>query len=145
MSHDQQTVHRPAGHTHHHHGEHSHDGHTHHHADHSHAEATTPHFHYQAGEVHTQPAVLDIGEDTGALILFTTPELHGYEIDVSPKGRDDQRVHTAVLERVVNGKTLFAALYMSLEVGEYTIWKTATEPGGEFSIVGGQVSYLDWR
>jgi hypothetical protein len=129
----------------HHHHEHSHEGHSHpHHHGHSHEEHTHYH-HYHPDEVHTAHAVLDIGGDTGALILYTNPELKGWEIDVSPKGHDNTRVHTAVLEREVNGETLFAALYMSLEAGNYTIWKTATEPGGEFSIVGGQVSYLDWR
>lgn len=130
---------------HHHHHEHGLDGHHHHHHDgEHHHDYSGQHFHYHPAEVHTEHAVLDIGEDTGALILYTKPELLGWEIDVSPKGKDYQRTHTAVLKRVVNGETIFAALYMSLEVGDYTIWKSENEPGGEFTIVSGQVTQLDW-
>ena len=38
--------------------------------------------------VHTEHAVLDIGEDIGALVIYTQKELRGKQIDVSPKGHD---------------------------------------------------------
>src|SRR6266699_3447548 len=38
--------------------------------------------------VHTENAVLDIGEDIGALVIYTGQEMLGKEIEVSPKGND---------------------------------------------------------
>jgi hypothetical protein len=92
--------------------------------------------------VHTENAVLDIGEDIGALVIYTGQELLGKEIEVSPKGNDAQKIHTAVLERKVNGRTMFAALFLELPEGDYII---LTTPPSEITIVGGQVAELDWR
>lgn len=93
-------------------------------------------------QVHTGAAVLDIGQDIGALIIYTREELRGKEIEVSPKGNHAHRVHTAVLERRVNGRTVFAALFLALPAGDYTIWST---PIGEITIDGGAVAEVDWR
>jgi hypothetical protein len=71
---------------------------------------------------HTESVVLDIGDDVGALILYTPAELHGHEIEVSRLGDDAGRVHSAVLERSVNGRTLYAAVYPELPEGDYRVW-----------------------
>jgi len=90
--------------------------------------------------VHTENAVLDIGEDIGALVIYTGQELLGKEIEVSPKSHDAQKIHTAVLERKVNGRTLFAALFLELPQGDYI---TLTTPSSEITIIGGQVAELN--
>ncbi len=92
--------------------------------------------------VHTENAVLDIGEDIGALVIYTGREMLGKEIEVSLKGNDTQKTHTAVLERKVNGRTTFAALFLALPEGEYI---TLSTPSSEITIIGGQVTELDWR
>jgi hypothetical protein len=92
--------------------------------------------------VHTEHAVLDIGQDVGALIIYTRQELLGEEIEVSPKGNDAHRVHTQVLERRANGRTVFAALFLALPAGDYTIW---SNPAADVTIIGGEVAQLDWR
>ena len=96
-------------------------------------------------QVHTEHAVLDIGQDIGALVIYTGAVQRREEIEVSLKGLDGKRVHTAVLERRFNGNTFFAALFMSLSAGDYTIWKDDTHPGGAVTIVGGRVAEVDWR
>ena len=60
---------------------------------------------------HPESVVLDIGDDVGALILYTSPEHHTDEIEVSLLGADPaaRRVHSAVLERQLNGRTFYAA------------------------------------
>jgi len=90
--------------------------------------------------VHAEHAVLDIGEDIGALVIHTNEELRGKEIEVSQKGNDAKKVHTAVWERRVNGRTVFAGIYPSLPAGEYIIWTT---PSSEVRIIGGQVAEVD--
>jgi hypothetical protein len=86
--------------------------------------------------------VLDIGEGVGALVIYTGPEMLGKEIEVSPKGNYALKIHTAILERKVNGRTLFAALFLELPEGDYI---TLTTPSSEITIIGGQVTELYWR
>jgi hypothetical protein len=95
--------------------------------------------------VHTEHAVLDIGDDVGALIIYCRLELLGRQIDVSLRGYEWQRTHTDVLERRVNNRPIFAALFQSLRVGDYVIWGNSQEPIGEVTITGGQVAEIDWR
>jgi len=92
--------------------------------------------------VHTENAVLDIGEDIGALVIYTSQEMLGKEIEVCPKVNNAQKIHTAVLERKVNGLTMFAALFLALPQGDYV---TLSTPSIEITIVGGQVAELNWR
>jgi hypothetical protein len=91
--------------------------------------------------VHTENAVLDIGEDIGALVIYTGQEMLGIEIEVSPKSNQVLRIHTAVLERKVNGRRMFAALFLELPEGDYI---TLTTPSSEITITGGQVAELNW-
>ena len=99
--------------------------------------------HFQ--RVHTEHAVLDIGEDVGALIIYTPGALLGKEIEVSPRGHDERKVHTQVLERVQNGRTMYAALYLELPAAEYIIWDDDLKPVDQVTIIGGHVAELDWR
>ena len=92
--------------------------------------------------IHTEYAVLDIGQDIGALVIYTREELRGKQIDVSPKGNNWHKVHTDVLERRVNGHPVFAALFLELPAGDYTILST---PTSEVTIFRGQVTEVDWR
>ena len=90
---------------------------------------------------HAESVVLDIGDDVGALILYTTAEHHTQEIEVSPLDADPgvRRVHSAVLERNVNGRTVFAATYPELRAGEYEVW---CEGRPRFTIHAGAVAEL---
>ena len=92
--------------------------------------------------VHTGHAVLDIGQDVGALVVYTRKELLGEEIEVSIKGNDAKRIHTAIHERKVNGRSIFAGLFLALPVGEYIIW---VHPSCEITIVGGRVAEVNWH
>jgi hypothetical protein len=93
--------------------------------------------------IHTEHAVLDIGEDIGALVIYTGEEFRGKEIQISLKGSNSARlVHTAVWERRFNGRVVFAGIYPSLPVGDYIIW---THPSREVTIVAGSVAEVDLR
>ena len=95
--------------------------------------------------VHTESVVLDIGQDVGALIIYTKAELHGRVIEVSPQGSSAKRVHVEVLARRINGRPVFAAVFPGLRAGEYDIWANAPNPSGTVTIVGGEVATVDWR
>jgi hypothetical protein len=70
---------------------------------------------------HSEAVVLDIGEDVGALVLYTPAELFGHEIEVSPPGNATARTHSAVLERSCNNRVFYAAVYPELPAGEYQV------------------------
>ena len=94
--------------------------------------------------VHPETVVLDIGQDVGALIIYTKAELRGREIEVSPRG-SATRVHVEVLERRINGRPVFAAVFPGLRAGDYDIWENFPKSGGTVTIVGGEVATVDWR
>lgn len=95
--------------------------------------------------LHTGYAVVDIGEEVGALIIYFRPEMHGQQIDLSPREREWQRIHTDVLERRVSRNSVFAALFCALPAGDYVIWGKGSEPIGEVTIVSGQIIEINWR
>src|SRR5271169_3603268 len=95
--------------------------------------------------VHPETIVLDIGQDIGALVLYTDAELRGREIEVSRRGSAAKRVHVEVLERRINGRPVFAAVFPGLRAGNYDIWENAGNPTGTVTIVGGEVATVDWR
>jgi hypothetical protein len=100
------------------------------------------HSHHEASywtRRHSESVVLDIGEDVGALVLYTPAELHGHEIEVSPLGAEPsaRRVHSAVLERSLNGRVFYAATYPELAAGEYEV---CCEGATRFSITPGRVT-----
>lgn len=95
--------------------------------------------------VHTEPVVLDIGEDTGGLIILTGPEMLGVEIEISPRDEPTRRAHTDVAERRAAGATYFAAVYLPMPEGEYLLWSPDSEQPTSCAIVAGAVTQLDWR
>jgi hypothetical protein len=112
--------------------EHTHDGHTH------------THERY-ADRVHPEFVVLEIGDGLGALIVHTSPELHGVEIEISPTGADDQRQHKDVLERPLGGESRFSAVFDQIPEGTYTLWVHDEARAREVSVRDSEVGELDWR
>ena len=90
-------------------------------------------------------AVLDVGGDVGALILYTREELLGAEIEVSPVDEPNQRTHTQVLRRSTATSSVCAGLYMALQAGTYRIWGGEASQPDEITIEGGRVAEVDWR
>lgn len=104
-----------------------------------------PHGHHHAHSAHTAPVVMDIGEEMGSLIVYTPPDLCGREYEISPKGNDALRVHTDVAEWRFNGRTIFAAVYLPMLAGEYTLWGPNPEHPTAVTIVAGKIVELTWR
>jgi hypothetical protein len=94
--------------------------------------------------IHTEPVVLDIGGEIGALIIYTDSDSIGREIELSAKGATN-RFHNQVHERRFGSTSLFAAVYPGMHAGEYDIWDDANLPVGTVCIHGGEVTTVDWR
>ncbi|HEX3455473.1 MAG TPA: hypothetical protein VHS03_12670 [Gaiellaceae bacterium] len=80
------------------------------------------HSHDHSTDVRPEHVMLDLGPDVGALVLRAGAEMHGLEIEISPRGRDEERSHKQVHERPVAGRPLYGAVFESLPAGEYTLW-----------------------
>jgi hypothetical protein len=106
-----------------------------------------------------EDAVLDIGGDIGALILYTDAEYDEQEIEVSAIGADEHehdhshghehehghRTHTAIHVRRVGEQLTYAGIYPELKAGEYRIWTDDPNLSDRVTIVGGEVAEVDWR
>jgi hypothetical protein len=92
-----------------------------------------------------QGVMVDVGPGAGALVIYARDELRGQEIEISPAGQDDQRVHTDVLRRRVGGRYVCAAVFGSLSEGGYRLWHQSLANPRDVRIVGGEVTEVDWR
>ena len=97
-----------------------------------------------AARAHPEYVVLDIGERLGALIVYADPELHGIEVEISPATRDERRSHKEVLERSINGRPAYTAVFDKLDEGRYTLWTHGVPRARGVAIAGGEVAELDW-
>src|ERR1700684_3160919 len=115
---------------------------------HSHAHAHS-HDHGSGGENyaarrHPEAVVLDIGGDPGALILHTDAEMVGVEVEISATGQDDRRTHKDVLEREINGRPAYTAVFDKVRGGSYTLWVDDVACERDVIVGGGAISELDW-
>lgn len=94
---------------------------------------------------HPEPVVLEIGDDLGALVVYTRSDLHGAEIEISRVGEDAQRSHKEVLNRPVAGRPTYAAVFDQLSDGSYTLWSGGQPVATDVVIAGGSITELDWR
>jgi hypothetical protein len=130
-------------------------GHSHEHgcgcgpADHNHSHEDQGHIH-GAGEEnyaarrHPEHVVLDIGEDIGALIVHTDASMHGVEVEISATGHDEERSHKDVLEREINGRPAYTAVFDKVREGSYTLWVNDAARARDVVIAGASVAELDW-
>jgi hypothetical protein len=72
--------------------------------------------------------MLDIGPDTGALVVYTSETAEGHEIEIRPHGGIWGGTHTAVRARHVGDKVLHAGVFGSLPTGLYDLRLRHLEP-----------------
>lgn len=90
--------------------------------------------------------ILELGGNTGALVLHAPARLHGTEIEISPErdGSRGHRTHSLVRERLTAAGTSYAAVYPGVPAGRYTIWENNGVPVGTAVISGGLVASFHW-
>ena len=98
-----------------------------------------------AARTHPEFVALDIGDDVGALIVHTDPELHGIEIEISAAGDDHRRTHKQVLECTLNQAPAFTAVFDGLSAGRYTLWIEDRPRASGVLVEGSSIAELDWR
>ncbi len=118
---------------------HDHSSHDHDHG-HSHGAGAEDH----CARRHPESVILDIGGEMGALIVHTDADMHGVEVEISATGHDDQRTHKDVLEREINGRAAFTAVFDKIRDGSYTLWVDGLARTRGVIVTGGAVCELDW-
>jgi hypothetical protein len=88
--------------------------------------------------------VLDIGDGVGALIVYTTGDLDGREIEVSQLGAT-ARIHTVIHARDLDGRTIYAGVFPSLPEGDYILWSDDPTRNRTVTIASGVVAEADLR
>jgi hypothetical protein len=100
--------------------------------------------HHDYGPSDEGTVVLDIGGDTGALVVRTPDDLAGLEIELVRGGEVGPFVHTAVRERRVPGATLLAAVFAEVPAGDYTLLGVGAHPSVAVTVTGGCVTEFTW-
>ncbi|MEH0980778.1 phospholipase [Micromonospora sp. CPCC 205556] len=97
------------------------------------------------GPTESGTVLLDLGGDTGALIIHTGRDLRGREIEISrADGAAGPRTHSAVRERIVRDGVFHSAVYPDLPAGLYTVWWDDSTPAGAISVTGGEIAEFTW-
>ena len=72
--------------------------------------------------------ILDIGADTGALIIHAAVDRDQAEIEISPVGSVQARTHNIVRRREAASGAVYAAVFPALAAGDYVVWRFAAMP-----------------
>ncbi len=84
--------------------------------------------------------ILDIGADTGALIIHAAVDRDGAEVEISPAGREQARAHNIVRRREAVSGAVYAAVFPAVTAGDYIVWRDAVTPAGTVTVHGGRVA-----
>jgi hypothetical protein len=84
--------------------------------------------------------ILDIGADTGALIIHAAVDHDEAEIEISPAGSYQARTHNIVRRREAVSGAVYAAVFPALAAGDYVVWRDAATPAGTVAVRGGRVA-----
>jgi hypothetical protein len=105
-------------------------------SDHAHAE-DGHHEHHDASD---DNLLLDIGADTGALVIHAAADRDQAEVEISPAGSGQARTHNVVRRRQTLGGAVYAAVFPALTAGDYVVWHDAVASAGTVTVHGGEVA-----
>jgi|tagenome__1003787_1003787.scaffolds.fasta_scaffold18801125_2 hypothetical protein len=89
--------------------------------------------------------VLDIGGDTGAVVVYLAALPRDGELEMRPTGDPAGRFHTGVHIRGVAGVRTPVAVFPAVRAGDYEVLDARLAPVAELSVAGGRVTELDLR
>jgi len=94
----------------------------------------------------TDALVIDIGGDTGAVVVYASDDLVGQEIEIAPEGTvTGHPVHNVVRWRRVGTLAVCAAVFPDLPAGTYVPYGDPQVRADTFTVVGGGVTEIEWR
>jgi hypothetical protein len=90
-------------------------------------------------------AVLDIGGDTGALVVYADQSLEGQEVEIARSSGPGHVAHNVVRARTTACGVVFAAVFPAVTAGEYKILDRDGISERAFVVDGGAVAEVDCR
>jgi hypothetical protein len=90
-------------------------------------------------------AVLDIGGDTGALVVYADSSLEGQEVEIAGYSEPGHVAHNVVRARPAAAGVVFAAVFPAVTAGEYRVLDREGMSGRAFVVAGGAVAEVDCR
>ena len=121
----------------HRHDETGHPTHGHPHAEHAHVEAVAP-------TAPSRAVVINVGEHLGALVLASTEERSGLEVQIHPVDRPEARTHVWVLPREGRDGVVYAAVFPSLVSGDYAILDVDGSIAEVVAVPPNRVTHATW-
>lgn len=90
------------------------------------------------------PAVLELGGQIGAAVIYAKGVHDGAELEIKLRGAEWNGQHTAIRRRRDNrdGSEVYAALFFGLQAGSYDVRLRGNAPtaGQPIEVVGGEVT-----
>jgi hypothetical protein len=89
--------------------------------------------------------MLDVGAHAGALVLRSSAQRAGLEVEIHPAAAPERRQHVWVLPREGReGATVYAAVFPSLAPGPYAVLETDGTVRCTVSVPANEVTYAEW-
>jgi hypothetical protein len=122
----------------HHHHPHDHPAFQRHVNDaHVHVEAAPP-------TMPSRAVVINVGAHTGALVLASSEDRSGIEVEIHPVSEPSARTHVWVLPREARDGVVYAAIFPSLASGDYAILDLDGSVAEVISVPPNQVTHATW-
>jgi hypothetical protein len=87
----------------------------------------------------------DVGGDVGAAVVYTPEALVGRELEIRPVGRTWDGTHTAVRERRVGSRVMWAGFFGALPAGSYEVRvRDDASRAIDLVVVGATVTETTW-
>jgi len=90
-------------------------------------------------------AVLDIGNETGALVIYADESMVGREVEIAGIGGEIPVAHNVVRTRQTPNGPVHAAVFPEVARGEYTVLGNDAIERSEVVVLGGNVAVVDCR
>ncbi len=90
-------------------------------------------------------AVLDIGHETGALVIYADESMVGREVEIAGIGDGTAIAHNVVRTRHTPNGPVHAAVFPDVARGEYTVLGNDAILPTEVVVTGGSVAMVDCR
>ena len=104
---------------------------------------------HQTYSVLVEGIELGVSKQEGALVVYGNKNLRGKHVYLytgflsSPKNANHHSTNN-IVERTVNGRAVFTAIFPSLEPGNYTVGRSFRYYN-EVTVLAGRVTEVDWR
>ena len=78
------------------------------------------------------------------MIVHTDAGMVGVEVEISASGSDGERSHKDVLEREIEGRPAYTAVFDKVREGSYTLWVDGVACERDVVVIPGAVAERDW-